>query len=172
MVKSKIASLVVQEFTTLADVQAAHVVVVHTLIVAASPLSHLSPFNHSGITKSNIAAPEVPELVTLALVHGFHVVVLHTVIVAASQVFPLSPLSHFCHSGITKSNTAALLVQLLVTLAAVQGCQVVVVQAVIVAAVQVSPLSPLSPLSPFSPLRSAEDVPLADETVKAVPFQE
>jgi hypothetical protein len=49
---------------------------------------------------------------------------------------PLSPL------GIVKSNTAALEVQLLVTLAELQAAQVVVDHTVIVAAVPVAQVSP------------------------------
>ena len=54
-----------------------------------------------------------------------------------------------------KSNTAAELVQLLITLASVQGSHVVVVPTLIVAAVPVSPLSHLSHLDHVSPLGQA-----------------
>ena len=65
--------------------------------------------------KSKTAALEVPEFVTVALDHASQVVTDPTAIVAAVQVSPLS------HCGIVKLNTAALEVQLLVTLASVQG---------------------------------------------------
>ncbi len=41
--KSNTAADEVQEFTTLADVQACHVVVDHTVIVAAVPVAQVSP---------------------------------------------------------------------------------------------------------------------------------
>jgi hypothetical protein len=97
IVKSNIAAEVVPELTTDAEVPASHVVVDHTVIVAAVPvsqvshLSHLSHFSHSGIVKFSTAALEVQELVTLAEVQGSHVVVVPTVIVAAV------PVSHFSH---------------------------------------------------------------------------
>ena len=90
--KSNTAALLVPELVTLAEVQAHHVVVLHTVIVAAVPVSH---FSHFGIVKSNTAAAEVQELVTLASVHGFPVVVVPTAIVAAAHVAHVSPLSHF-----------------------------------------------------------------------------
>lgn len=92
IVKSNTAALVLHELVTLAEVQAPHVVVDHTVIVAAVQVSPLAPF---GIVKSNTAAAVVQELVTLAEVHGSHVVVVHTVTVAAAHVAHVSPLSHF-----------------------------------------------------------------------------
>lgn len=92
--------------------------------------------------KSSIAALLVQLFVTLALVHATHVVVLPTVIVAASPVSHLSPWSHwspFAPLGIVKFNTAAADVQELVTLALVQGSQVVVDHTVMVAASHWSP---------------------------------
>jgi hypothetical protein len=56
-----------------------------------APVSHVSPFSHSGIVKSNTAALDVQEFTTLAELHGVQVVVDHTVIVAAV------PVSHFSH---------------------------------------------------------------------------
>lgn len=53
----------------------------------------------------------------------------------------MSPVSPLAHCGIVKLNTAALEVHELVTLAELQAAQVVVVQTVIVAAVQVSHFS-------------------------------
>ena len=44
--KLSTAALLVQELVTLADVHAAHVVVVHTEIVAAVPVSHLGHCGH------------------------------------------------------------------------------------------------------------------------------
>lgn len=72
-----------------------------------------------------------------------------------AHVAPVAPVSHLAPLGIVKSNTAAELVQLLTTLASVQGSHVVVVPTLIVAAVPVSPLSHLSPLDHVSPLGQA-----------------
>lgn len=44
IVKSRTAALDVQEFVTLAELHAAQVVVDHTVIVAAVPVSPFSPF--------------------------------------------------------------------------------------------------------------------------------
>jgi len=87
-VKSNIASLVVQELTTLASVQASQVVVDHTSKVAASHLSQVSHFNHLshlGIVKSNIASDVVQLLATVASVQASQVVVVPASIVAASH---------------------------------------------------------------------------------------
>ena len=86
IVKLNTAAEEVPLLVTLADVQASHVVVVHTLIVAAAQVfqvSHLSPLSPLGIVKSKTAALDVQELVTLAELQAAQVVVLQTVIVAA-----------------------------------------------------------------------------------------
>lgn len=86
IVKFNTAALQVQVLVTQAQVPDSHVVVVHTVIVAAAPSSHFAP---CGMVKSNIAAQQVPELHTHTLVHGSHVVTQPTSIVAAL------PVSHF-----------------------------------------------------------------------------
>lgn len=89
IVKLNTAALEVPLLVTLAFVQASHVVVVQTEIVAAvhvSPVSHLS---HLGIQKLNTAALLVQELVTVAELPGDRVDVVPTETVAAVQV------SHF-----------------------------------------------------------------------------
>ena len=82
------AALELHELVTLAELHAAHVLVVHTDIVAAAQSCQSFQSSQAGITKSNIAAQVVQLLTTLADVQGCHVVVLHTVIVAAGQVSP------------------------------------------------------------------------------------
>ena len=102
----------------------------------------LSPL---GIQKLRIAALLVPTFVTVAELPGERVVVVQTVIVAAA---PSVPSVQSCHGsplaplGIVKLNTAALDVPELVTLALVQGSQVVVVHTVIVAAAQSAQSAP------------------------------
>jgi hypothetical protein len=124
------------------------------LLVILATQFHVAPVAHCGIVKSNTAALLVHVFVTLAFVHGLHVVVVQTVIVAAApscqsvqsfqslpstQSFPSFPSAHAAHCGIVKFNTAALLVQLFVTLASVPASHVVVVHTVIVAAVPSAP---------------------------------
>jgi hypothetical protein len=88
IVKSNTAAEEVPELVTVADVHASHVVVDHTVIVAAVPVDPVSPFAPLGIVKLNTAAPLVHELVTDALVPGSQVVVVQTLIVAAAPVAP------------------------------------------------------------------------------------
>ena len=105
--KFNIAALEVPTLVTVAELHGDSVVVVPTVIVAASqsahgvqssPSSHGSHLAHCGIEKFNTAALLVPELVTVAEEPGTHVVTVPTVIVAAAQSapgVPGSPCSHF-----------------------------------------------------------------------------
>lgn len=70
IVKSNTAADEVHELATDAEVQASPVVVLHTVIVAALPVSHLSPLSPLGIVKSNTAALEVQLFTTLAEVQA------------------------------------------------------------------------------------------------------
>lgn len=88
IVKSRTAALLVQLFTTLALVPASQVVVLHTLIVAALQVDHVSHLSPLGIVKLNTAAELVQELVTDAEVQASPVVVVPTVIVAAAPSCP------------------------------------------------------------------------------------
>ena len=155
IVKSNTAAPVVPELVTLALVPAAPVVVVPTLIVAASPWSPLSPLPPvapvapRGIVKLKTAAELVPEFVTVASLPSAPVVTVPTDMVAAAPALPVSPLSPLSPLGIVKLSTAALDVPALVTLALVPGAPVVVLPTEIVAAWPGAPVSPVSPLSPL-----------------------
>ena len=121
IVKLNTAAPLVPELVTEALVPGSQVVVVQTLIVAASQVSHF---------RSILASSRVTVVQSLSQKSiSFQ---LNAAEVTEAQVSHVSPLSHL---GIVKSNTAALVVQELVTLAELQAAQVVVDHTVIVAAV-------------------------------------
>ena len=79
---------------TVASSQASNVVVVPTVIVAASQSVPSCPSvqaTHSGMLKFNTAAVDVQELVTVAELQGVQVDTVPTVIVAAVHGSPCSP---------------------------------------------------------------------------------
>ena len=121
IVKSNTAAALVPELVTEALVPGSQVVVVQTLIVAASHVSHFR-----SILASVIVTVSQSSLVNTISSQ------LNSALTIDAQVDQVSPLSHL---GIVKSNTAALVVQELVTLAELQAAQVVVDHTVIVAAV-------------------------------------
>lgn len=117
---------------TVALSQASKVVVVPTLIVAANPVSHLSPF------KSTLA------LVRVTTFQSSSVKSISSPLKAALTIAgQVCPVSHLSPLGIVKLNTAAPLVPTLVTEAEVPAAHVVVDPTAIVAAVPVSPFSHL-----------------------------
>ena len=132
IVKLNTAAALVPELVTEALVPGSQVVVVQTLIVAASHVSHF---------RSILASSRVTVVQSLSQKSiSFQLNAAEVTEAQVSQGSPGSPLSHL---GIVKSNTAALVVQELVTLAELQAAQVVVDHTVIVAAVPVSHFSHL-----------------------------
>ena len=121
IVKSNTAASLVPELVTEALVPGSQVVVVQTLIVAASQVSHF----RSILASSRVTVVQSLNQKSISFQ-------LNAAEVTEAQV---SHVSHFSHSGIVKSNTAALVVQEFTTLAELQAAQVVVDHTVIVAAV-------------------------------------
>jgi hypothetical protein len=131
MPKSNTAALSDPLLTTVADEPGLSVVVVPALTVAAAPVAPVSPL---GMVKSNTAALVLPVFTTRALDPDTPVVVVPTLIVAAAPAGPVAPVAPVSPRGIVKSNTAALLVPLLTTLAFDPETPVVVVPTFTVAA--------------------------------------
>ena len=127
IIKSKIAALDVPLLDTTALVPGAPVLVEPVFTVAASPSAPASPgtpWMPCGIIKLKSAALVVPEFVTDAFVPAAPVDVDKTSTVAASPgapsvpSVPAAPVCPCAPGGIAKSNTAALVVPLFVTVAA------------------------------------------------------
>lgn len=127
IVKLNTAAPLVPELVTEALVPGSQVVVVQTLIVAASQVSHF----RSTLASVNVTVSQSSLVNTISSQSNSAL----TIDAHVSQVSP------FSHSGIVKSNTAALVVPEFTTLAEVQGSHVVVDHTVIVAAVPVSHFS-------------------------------
>ena len=115
---------------TVAQHHAANVVVVQALTVAAIHVSHLSHFKQ---TFAQLKVTTFPSSSVKSISSPFR-----SALTIAGQVCHVSHLSPL---GIVKHNTAALVVQQLVTQAEVQAAQVVVPQTLTVAAVHVSHFS-------------------------------